>query len=137
MLMKCIRLCFLVILLFLIMIPIGRAAQGNEFDPIELDMNVKSAAITEVNASHILVPTEKEAIEIRSQLLRGASFEDLAKKYSKCPSGASNGGNLGFFGRGMMVPEFEQAAFALKVGEFSQPVKTQFGYHLIKVIDKK
>ena len=137
MLMKCIRLCFLVILLFLIMIPIGRAAQGNEFDPIELDMNVKSAAITEVNASHILVPTEKEAIEIRSQLLRGASFEDLAKKYSKCPSGASNGGNLGFFGRGMMVPEFEQAALALKVGEISQPVKTQFGYHLIKVIDKK
>lgn len=137
MLMKCIRLCFLVILLFLIMIPIGRAAQGNEFDPIELDMNVKSAAITEVNASHILVLTEKEAIEIRSQLLRGASFEDLAKKYSKCPSGASNGGNLGFFGRGMMVPEFEQAAFALKVGEISQPVKTQFGYHLIKVIDKK
>ena len=137
MLMKCIRLCFLVILLFLIMIPIGRAAQGNEFDPIELDMNIKSAAITEVNASHILVPTEKEAIEIRSQLLRGASFEDLAKKYSKCPSGASNGGNLGFFGRGMMVPEFEQVAFALKVGEISQPVKTQFGYHLIKVIDKK
>lgn len=119
------------------MIPIGRAAQGSAFDPIELDVNVKSAAITEVNASHILVPTEKQAIEIRSQLLRGASFEELAKKYSKCPSGASNGGNLGFFGRGMMVPEFEQAAFALKVGEISQPVKTQFGYHIIKVIDKK
>ena len=58
------------------------------------------------------------------------SFEEAAQKYSKCPS-AAQGGSLGSFTRGRMVPEFEEAAFQLKVGEISEPVKTQFGYHLI------
>ena len=134
--MKYIRLCFFVILLFLTMIPIGWTAQVNNFDPIELEYSQETAN-HEVNASHILVKTEEEAIEIRKQLLKGASFEEMARKYSICPSGASNGGNLGFFGKGIMVPEFEKAAFALSVGEISQPVQTQFGYHIIKIIDKK
>ncbi len=92
---------------------------------------------TQVRASHILVETEKEANDILNNVKNGTiSFEDAAKKFSKCPSGAQ-GGDLGYFGRGMMVKEFEDSAFATKKGEISAPVKTQFGWHLIKVIDKK
>jgi len=85
-----------------------------------------------VSASHILVDTEDEAKAIKAKLDAGADFAELAKSDSKCPS-ASRGGDLGTFGRGTMVKEFEDAAFALKVGEISQPVHTQFGWHLIKV----
>lgn len=87
---------------------------------------------TEVNASHILVETEEEAKEIAAELGKGADFAELAKARSKGPS-ASNGGNLGWFGRGQMVPPFEEAAFALKPGEVSAPVQTQFGWHVIKL----
>lgn len=90
----------------------------------------------EIKASHILVGSESEAKQLKEKIARGESFEALAKKCSKCPSG-KDGGNLGWFGKGMMVKEFEDAAFALKVGEVSGPVKTEFGYHLIKVSDKK
>ncbi|HQT44703.1 MAG TPA: peptidyl-prolyl cis-trans isomerase [Candidatus Micrarchaeota archaeon] len=90
----------------------------------------------QVKASHILVDTEAEAKAIHKSVLAGAKFEDLARKFSKCPSGAE-GGDLGFFGKGMMVKEFEDAAFALNVGQVSAPVKTEFGYHLIKVTAKK
>ncbi len=90
----------------------------------------------EVHASHILVDTEAEAKAIKAQLDKGADFAKLAKDKSKCPS-ASRGGDLGYFGKGKMVPEFEKAAFALKVGQISDPVKTQFGWHIIKVLDKK
>lgn len=84
-----------------------------------------------VNAQHILVDQEHEAQDLLKKIDDGESFENLAKDYSKCPSG-QNGGNLGEFGRGQMVPEFEKAAFELEVGNISEPIKTQFGYHLIK-----
>ncbi len=82
-------------------------------------------------ASHILVEKQSQALKVLEELKAGAKFEDLARKYSTCPSG-KRGGDLGQFGRGQMVKEFEQATFALKLGEISQPVKTQFGYHIIK-----
>lgn len=95
-----------------------------------------AAAIQSVRASHILVNTKEEAVSIKSKIDKGENFEALAKKYSKCPSG-QNGGDLGYFGRGEMVPSFETAAFELPVGKVSDPVKTQFGWHLIKVTDKE
>lgn len=91
----------------------------------------------EVKASHILVATEDEAKAILQQLKDGADFATLAKEKSTDPGSKDNGGDLGFFGTGMMVPEFEQAAFALKVGELSDIVKTQHGYHIIKVTERK
>ncbi len=92
---------------------------------------------SQVRAEHILVKTEAEANDIKTQIEEGKiSFEDAAKEYSKCPSKA-NGGDLGYFGRGMMVKEFETASFEGEVGKVSNPVQTQFGWHLIKVLDKK
>lgn len=88
-----------------------------------------------VRASHILVDTEDEAWAIKSRISEGGNFEELAKQYSKCPS-KDKGGDLGFFGRGQMVPEFEQAAFTTPVGQVSDPVKTRFGWHLIQVTRK-
>ncbi|MBI4451113.1 peptidyl-prolyl cis-trans isomerase [Candidatus Woesearchaeota archaeon] len=90
--------------------------------------------VSKVNASHILVKTEQEALNILFDLKRGAGFEDLAMKHSMCPS-KKQGGSLGWFGRGMMVKEFENAAFSLKKGELSRPVKTQFGWHIIRADD--
>jgi peptidyl-prolyl cis-trans isomerase C len=84
-----------------------------------------------IRASHILVEKEYEAEDVLKKLGEGNSFESLAKAFSKCPSGA-DGGDLGEFGKGQMVAPFEQAAFALKVGEVSGLVRTQFGYHIIK-----
>lgn len=83
-----------------------------------------------IKARHILVEQEYEAKDILKKLDEGVSFEDLAAKFSKCPSKA-RGGDLGAFGKGRMVPSFEEAAFALEVGQTSGPVRTQFGYHLI------
>lgn len=91
---------------------------------------------TTVRAGHILVNTKQEADLIKSKIDNGESFETLAKKYSKCPSG-QQGGDLGYFERGQMVQPFEDAAFSLPVGKVSEPVQTQFGWHLIKVYDKK
>ena len=85
-----------------------------------------------VNASHILIKTEDEARELLFDLKRGADFAEVAKKKSKCPSG-KNGGKLGWFRRGEMVKEFDTVAFTLKVGDLSEPVKTQFGWHIIKI----
>lgn len=96
----------------------------------------KMEEITKVKASHILVSSESEAKALKSEIDEGASFEELAKKYSKCPSG-KNGGDLGYFRRGQMVKEFENAAFDTEINKVSDPIKTQFGYHLIKVYDKK
>ena len=84
-----------------------------------------------IKASHILIEKQSQALKLAEELKAGASFSDLAKKYSTCPS-AKRGGDLGQFGRGQMAKEFEQAAFALKPGQVSDPVKTQFGYHIIK-----
>lgn len=90
-----------------------------------------------VIAKHILVSTQDECEKIKNEINSGAiSFEEAAKKYSTCPSNEAEG-SLGEFGRGMMVPEFEEAAFALEIGKVSEPVQTQFGYHLIKVEENK
>lgn len=91
----------------------------------------------EVHARHILVKTEAEAKDIEKQLAGGASFEDLAKAKSTDTGSAANGGDLGFFGRGQMVKPFEDAAFALEPGKISDPVQSQFGWHIIKVDEKR
>jgi peptidyl-prolyl cis-trans isomerase C len=83
-----------------------------------------------VTASHILVQSEATAVELMEQITTGDNFADLAKKYSKCPSGKI-GGVLGQFSRGQMVKEFEDAVWALKPGSVTGPIRTQFGYHLI------
>ena len=89
--------------------------------------------LKEVRASHILVKTEDEAKNLLEEIKGGKSFAEAAKEYSLCPSG-SDGGDLGFFKRGVMVKPFEDAAFALKkVGDISEPVQTQFGWHLIQM----
>lgn len=86
-----------------------------------------------VSAKHILVDNEDLCSEIKAKIDNNElTFEEAANEYSSCPS-KEQGGNLGEFGRGMMVPEFEEAAFALELEKVSEPVKTQFGYHLIKV----
>lgn len=90
-----------------------------------------------VKASHILVQDEAVANKVLSEINNGMKFEDAAKEYSICPSKA-NGGDLGFFPKGKMVPEFEAAAFSLSKGEICKtPVKTQFGYHIIKLTGKR
>ena len=89
-----------------------------------------------VTAKHILVDNEEAAKKIKNEIVAGnVSFEEAAEKYSSCPS-KEQGGSLGAFSRGMMVPEFEEASFTLPVGEVSDPVQTQFGYHIIKVTDR-
>ncbi|MGL1891091.1 MAG: peptidylprolyl isomerase [Spirochaetaceae bacterium] len=90
---------------------------------------------SEVKASHILVKEEDKINELNTKIKAGESFEELAKENSECPSG-QNGGDLGFFGKGKMVPEFETTAFAMGVGEVSDPFKTDFGFHILKVTDK-
>ena len=88
----------------------------------------------QVRAKHILVGTLNEAMEIHNRVTNlGEDFSTLAQRFSKCPS-KQNGGDLGAFGRGQMVKPFEDATFALEVGGLSQPVQTQFGYHLIQRI---
>ncbi len=103
------------------------------------DQYAKEAPKTEeVHARHILVKTEQEAKDIIEQLKKGADFATLAKEKTIDPSGKSNGGDLGYFTKQDMVPEFADAAFAMKPGDFSQkPVHTQFGWHVIKVEDKR
>jgi len=102
----------------------------------------------QVQASHILIKVKPDATEaeqaealkkikdVQEKQKKGEDFAELAKAHSQCPS-SSKGGDLGYFGRGQMVPPFEEAAFNMKSGEVSDIVKTQFGYHLIKVADKK
>jgi peptidyl-prolyl cis-trans isomerase C len=86
----------------------------------------------EYNASHILVETEEEAIAVKETIEGGADFAEIAREKSTGPSGP-NGGELGWFGTGMMVAPFEAATIALEVGEISDPVQTQFGWHIIKL----
>ena len=89
-----------------------------------------------VSAKHILVDNAELCSEIKAKIDNNElTFEEAANQYSSCPS-KEQGGNLGEFGRGMMVPEFENAAFELEIGVVSEPVQTQFGYHLIKVESK-
>ena len=92
---------------------------------------------TAVRASHLLVDTEEQALSLKADIEAGKiSFADAAAKYSKCPSG-QRGGDLGVFGRGQMVKPFEDAAFSLPLNQLSEPIQTQFGYHLIVVTAAK
>jgi foldase protein PrsA len=90
-----------------------------------------------VKASHILVETEEKAKEIKKKLAEGADFAELARSESTDPMSAAEGGDLGFFARGRMVAEFEKAAFAMSPGQTSAPVKSEYGYHIIRVTDRK
>lgn len=85
--------------------------------------------VNEFNASHLLVPTEQEALAAKARIDEGAEFADVARDVSTGPTGP-NGGNLGWFGAGAMVPEFENAILALEVGEVTEPFQTQFGWHV-------
>ncbi|NKE08290.1 foldase [Bacillus selenatarsenatis] len=91
----------------------------------------------QVKASHILVEDEATAKKVKKELDNGKDFAELAKEYSTDSSNAANGGDLGYFGKGEMAEEFEKTAFALEAGAISEPVKTEFGYHIIKLVDKK
>ena len=95
-----------------------------------------SSHYTQVKAAHILVSSESKAKALKNRIGNGETFAEVARKYSLCPSGEF-GGNLGYFERGKMVKEFEDAAFSLPVGVVSDPVHTDFGWHLIKVYDKR
>jgi peptidyl-prolyl cis-trans isomerase C len=115
----------------------GRAALSDKAEHEVYDEAIKQAKTEEeVHARHILVPTEDEAKAILAQLKGGADFATLAKEKSKDP-GAADGGDLGYFTKDQMVPEFAEAAFKLDKGQVSDPVKTQFGWHIIKVEDKR
>ena len=103
------------------------------FDENKADLEEKE----QIKASHILVKTEEEATDIEKQLKEGKQFTELANQYSIDPGSNKTGGELGFFPKGVMVKEFEDAAFKLNINEVSNPVQTQFGYHIIKVTDKK
>lgn len=89
-----------------------------------------------MHAAHILVERKDKAEKLLAELKAGGNFEELAKKFSKCPSGRK-GGDLGWFKKGAMVKEFEDPAFLAEKGQLVGPVKTDFGYHLIKIIDQK
>jgi peptidyl-prolyl cis-trans isomerase C len=115
----------------------GKAALTDEAMHKVYDEAVKQMPPEEeVHARHILVPTEAEANEIEAELKKGADFAALAKEKSKDP-GAADGGDLGYFTKDQMVPEFSEAAFKLDKGQVSDPVHTQFGWHIIKVEDKR
>ncbi|MFC1748978.1 peptidylprolyl isomerase [Pseudomonadota bacterium] len=91
--------------------------------------------MTTATARHLLVDTEEQCNEIKTQIEGGADFAEMAQKYSSCPSGKS-GGDLGSFGRGMMVPEFDTVVFSAPLNEVQGPVQTQFGYHLLEVTSR-
>src|SRR6201746_1137264 len=115
----------------------GKAATTDEnMKKVYEDAAKQITGEQEVHARHILVETEDQAKKIEDELKKGADFAELAKKESKAP-GASDGGDLGFFTKDQMVPEFSAVAFALEPGKVSDPVKTQFGWHVIKVEEKR
>ncbi len=93
-------------------------------------------SVLQIRARHILVETEEEARQVRERILAGEDFAAVAKEVSKDPGSAEKGGDLGWFARGRMVAEFEEAAFNLPVGVLSEPVKTNFGYHIIEVLER-
>lgn len=116
---------------------IGLADLPEEEVQAEYDAQYGSAgAVTEYNASHILLETEADAVAVIEALAEGADFAELAQERSTGPSGP-NGGQLGWFTAGMMVPDFEEAVFALEVGEVSAPVQTQFGWHVVVLNDMR
>ncbi len=92
----------------------------------------KERKMTRARARHILVASESKCRELKAEIESGADFAEIAKKHSKCPSGGQ-GGDLGEFTRGQMVPEFDKVVFTAEVGKVHGPVKTDFGYHLIEI----
>src|SRR5438309_3472561 len=115
----------------------GKAATTDEaMKKVYEDASKQITGEQEVHARHILVETEDEAKAVAEELKKGADFAELAKKKSKDP-GASDGGDLGFFTKDQMVPEFSTVAFALEPGKISDPVKSQFGWHIIKLEEKR
>ncbi len=92
--------------------------------------------MSKARARHILVKDEKACLDLKNQIESGASFSDLAAKHSLCPSG-KKGGDLGEFFRGQMVQEFDEVVFSQEIGKAHGPVKTQFGYHLILIENRK
>ncbi len=115
----------------------GKAATTDDaMKKVYDDASKQIAGEQEVHARHILVETEDEAKAVKAELDKGADFAKLAKEKSKDP-GASDGGDLGFFTKDQMVPEFSAVAFSLEPGKISDPVKTQFGWHIIKVEEKR
>ncbi len=113
------------------------AATEAEMKKLYEESVAKTKPEEEVRARHILVKTEKEAQDVIAKLKGGADFEKLAREISTDPSAKTNGGDLEYFTKGQMVAEFSDAAFKLNKGQVSQPVKTQFGWHVIKVEDKR
>ena len=101
------------------------------------DDQVGSAKSEEVRARHILVESKEKARELFEKVAYGTDFAELAKQNSKDPGSKDQGGDLGYFSKGQMVPQFEEAAFKLQKGEVSQPFETQFGWHILKVDDKR
>lgn len=115
----------------------GRAAVSDAaLHQLYQQVTKEMAGEQEIHARHILVATEDDAKAVFEQLRKGADFSALAKEKSKDPS-SSEGGDLGYFTRDRMVPEFADAAFKLQVGQISDPVKTEFGWHIIKLEDKR
>lgn len=112
---------------------IGEAAARTFYDDQIKGMKPKE----EVQARHILVETEEQAKDLKKKVSEGGDFAALAKEHSKDPGTKDDGGMLGYFSTGQMVPAFEQAAFALQKGQVSEPVKSQFGWHLIKLEDRR
>ncbi|MDR0296975.1 MAG: peptidylprolyl isomerase [Rickettsia sp.] len=104
-----------------------------EYDKLVASLKGKE----EVKVSHILVATEKEAINIKNRLNKGEKFANLAKNLSQDEGSKGNGGEIGYITSGQLVPEFENKALSMKVNEISSPVKTQFGWHIINVLDKR
>lgn len=92
--------------------------------------------MSQATARHILVAGEEECEALKSEIEAGADFGDIARQHSTCPSG-QRGGDLGQFGPGMMVPEFDKVVFSAEIGEVQGPVQTQFGYHLIEVTSRE
>ncbi|TMP29381.1 peptidylprolyl isomerase [Pseudoalteromonas rubra] len=91
--------------------------------------------MTLASARHILVDNEAQCLELKQRIASGEDFADIAKQYSSCPSG-QDGGELGEFGPGMMVPEFDKVVFSAPINEVQGPVQTQFGYHLLEVTSR-
>ena len=114
-----------------------KASTDAEMKKLYDESVAKTQPEEEVRARHILVKTEKEAQDVLAKLKGGADFEKLAREISTDPSAKTNGGDLEYFTKGQMVAEFSDAAFKLTKGQISQPVKTQFGFHVIKVEDKR
>jgi peptidyl-prolyl cis-trans isomerase C len=126
------------LLMELLLMAEGKAAVNDQAMHKVYEEAVKQMSTEqEVRARHILVPTEEEAKAILIEIRKGTDFAELARQKSKDPGAAAQGGDLGYFGKEQMVPEFAEVAFKMDKGQVSEPLKTQFGWHIIKVEDKR